>query len=113
MELRDDWRPLAICTPSDFDGTYQQQYVADRVCPKCPVQVECLVDSLDNHRRASGSGAWGGLTEYERRAALAAYPEVRSWRTLFLQTKDFSTAFSMLKGARRARLPHKTESGSA
>ena len=61
-------------------GAAQQQ--AKVVCQRCPVIAECLAEALD-HR--TEFGAWGGMTERERRALLRRNPQVTSWWTLFNQ----------------------------
>lgn len=46
---------------------------AKRICRECPVQMDCLRSALDNREP---SGVWGGKTEDERRAILAAIDDV-------------------------------------
>lgn len=50
---------------SDYPLTTQAQYRWARVfCYECPVQVECLMVSIEEKER---SAVWGGLTESQRR----------------------------------------------
>lgn len=80
-EADQDWTTQGLCGP-DPDALFvrgaAQREVA-RLCRKCPVQLECLADALDNRIEW---GVWGGMTERERRALLRRRPEVTSWRRL-------------------------------
>jgi WhiB family redox-sensing transcriptional regulator len=63
-------------------STAADQQLIKRLCRRCPVATECLVEALDNRIEY---GVWGGLTERERRVLLRKYPNRRSWQPL-LQT---------------------------
>lgn len=83
MGLIINWPPLAACLGGDPDALFVQgadQNVAKRVCRRCPVRYECLIDALDNRIEF---GVWGGLTERERRAMLRRHPHITSWRKMF------------------------------
>jgi WhiB family redox-sensing transcriptional regulator len=77
------WAQHGICGKAEPDPLFARgaaQQAAKQICKKCPVILECLADSLDNHTEF---GVWGGMTERERRALLKRRPEVASWRKLF------------------------------
>jgi WhiB family redox-sensing transcriptional regulator len=56
-----------------------------QICTDCPVRMECLAEALDERIEW---GVWGGLTERERRSLLRRRPNVSSWRTLLLDTRQ-------------------------
>jgi len=77
------WAQLGACTKGEPEALFVRgaaQQAAKQVCTGCPVIVECLADSLDNHTEF---GVWGGMTERQRRALLKRRPDVTSWRALF------------------------------
>src|SRR5690349_5600245 len=83
MTMVVDWPSLAACRNGDPDALFVQgaeQNVAKRICRGCPVRYECLADALDNRIEF---GAWGGMTERERRALLRRHPNVTSWPRMF------------------------------
>lgn len=74
------WARQAHCRDVDPDRLFvrgAEQRAATAICRRCPVQLDCLADALDNE---VPFGVWGGFTERERRALLRARPEVHSWR---------------------------------
>lgn len=77
-----NWRADAACADLDAElmfATAADQHQMKRVCRRCPVISDCLIESLDNRIEF---GVWGGLTERERRVLLRKYPNRRSWRDL-------------------------------
>jgi hypothetical protein len=44
--------------------------LADRVCPRCPIQESCLIKALDDGEH----GVWGGLSERARRKRVKRSP---------------------------------------
>ena len=85
MGFDSDWAAQAACRATDPDTLFVQGAAQNRVkaiCLGCQVRTECLADALDN---LVEFGAWGGMTERERRALLRRRPNVTSWRNL-LQT---------------------------
>jgi WhiB family transcriptional regulator, redox-sensing transcriptional regulator len=77
------WAQHGACVEAEPDALFVRgaaQKIAKQVCVRCPVIVECLADSLDNHTEF---GVWGGMTERQRRALLRRRPDVTSWRALF------------------------------
>ncbi|GAF50158.1 hypothetical protein RW1_094_01980 [Rhodococcus wratislaviensis NBRC 100605] len=72
-----------------FTGMYPHSHCPDlcsifeskaaALCRHCPVLTECGAYALDNRVEF---GIWGGMTERQRRALLAAHPGVR-WSERF------------------------------
>ena len=80
-EARMAWVSKARCRftdPDEFFGAAQRK--AAVICRHCPVVAECLAYALDNQMEF---GAWGGMTERQRRVLLKQYPEVVSWSEFF------------------------------
>lgn len=76
---RGDWVTLAVCRAGDPDALFvrgAEQRKAAAICRRCPVQMECRADALDNKVEF---GVWGGLTERQRRAVLRKNPHVKDW----------------------------------
>lgn len=76
---RGDWVTRASCRTGDPDALFvrgAEQRKAAVVCRRCPVQIECCADALDNKVEF---GVWGGLTERQRRAVLRKNPDVTDW----------------------------------
>ena len=76
---RGEWVTLATCRSGDPDALFvrgAEQRKAATICRRCPVQMECLADALDNRIEF---GVWGGLTERQRRAVLRQNPHVSDW----------------------------------
>ena len=76
---RGDWVTQANCRNGDPDALFvrgAEQRKAAAVCRRCPVQLECRADALDNRVEFGG---WGGLTERQRRAVLRKNPHVTDW----------------------------------
>lgn len=76
---RGDWVTQASCRNGDPDALFvrgAEQRKAAVVCRRCPVQLECRADALDNRVEF---GVWGGLTERQRRAVLRKNPHVTDW----------------------------------
>jgi WhiB family transcriptional regulator, redox-sensing transcriptional regulator len=91
------WSAYGVCgeaCPDDLFVEGAAQRSAREVCFECPVRMECLIDSLDNHITF---GVWGGMTERERRALMRRFPGVVSWREVLEATPE-------LAGAADARL---------
>ena len=71
-----DWSDEALCIGEweEFDdGSYE--WLAKRICPKCPVLEECLADTIKLEKPFMGTsqeeyfitGIRGGMTASERR----------------------------------------------
>lgn len=76
---RGEWVTLAVCRAGDPDALFvrgAEQRKAAAICRRCPVQMECRADALDNKVEF---GVWGGLTERQRRAVLRKNPHVTDW----------------------------------
>ena len=76
---RGEWVTLAHCRSGDPDALFvrgAEQRKAAAICRRCPVQMECRADALDNKVEF---GVWGGLTERQRRAVLRKNPHVTNW----------------------------------
>ncbi|EEI16216.1 WhiB family transcriptional regulator [Corynebacterium lipophiloflavum] len=76
---RGEWVTLATCRSGDPDALFvrgAEQRKAAAICRRCPVQMECRADALDNRIEF---GVWGGLTERQRRAVLRQNPHVTDW----------------------------------
>ena len=76
---RGEWVTLAVCRAGDPDALFvrgAEQRKAAAICRRCPVQMECRADALDNKVEF---GVWGGLTERQRRALLRKNPHITSW----------------------------------
>lgn len=76
---RGEWVTLATCRSGDPDALFvrgAEQRKAAAICRRCPVQMECLADALDNRIEF---GVWGGLTERQRRAVLRQNKHVTDW----------------------------------
>ncbi|WP_083428533.1 WhiB family transcriptional regulator [Corynebacterium sp. NML140438] len=76
---RGEWITRAICRTGDPDALFVQgaeQRKAAEICRRCPVQLECLAEALENRVEF---GVWGGLTERQRRAVLRKNPQVNDW----------------------------------
>lgn len=76
---RGEWVTLAVCRAGDPDALFvrgAEQRKAAAICRRCPVQMECRADALDNKVEF---GVWGGLTERQRRAVLRKNPHVTNW----------------------------------
>ncbi|WP_273413578.1 WhiB family transcriptional regulator [Corynebacterium appendicis] len=70
---------MAVCRSGDPDALFvrgAEQRKAAAICCRCPVQMECRADALDNRVEF---GVWGGLTERQRRAVLRKNPHVTDW----------------------------------
>ena len=65
--------------PDRLFVTGAAQRKAAALCRHCPVLMECGAYALDNRIEF---GVWGGMTERQRRALLAAHPGVR-WSERF------------------------------
>lgn len=79
------WAEQAACRGVDPDQLFvagAAQHRAKRICDRCPVKLDCLVEALDNRIEY---GVWGGLTERQRRVVLNRNPGLRSWRPLLEQ----------------------------
>ncbi|QZS59294.1 WhiB family transcriptional regulator [Rhodococcus opacus] len=77
-----DWITRARCREGDPDRLFvtgAAQRKAAALCRHCPVLMECGAYALDNRIEF---GVWGGMTERQRRALLAAHPGVR-WSERF------------------------------
>lgn len=77
-----NWRADAACADIDAElmfSTAAEQHAIKRVCRRCPVIAECLIESLENRIQF---GVWGGLTERERRVLLRKHPNRNSWQEL-------------------------------
>ena len=97
------WAQHGICGEAEPDALFARgaaQKSAKQICKECPVILECLSDSLDNHTEF---GVWGGMTERQRRALLKRRPEVVSWRKLF-EARSSSTPSSSRNGSAAERL---------
>ncbi|MDY5785426.1 WhiB family transcriptional regulator [Corynebacterium sp.] len=76
---RGEWVTSAQCRNGDPDALFvrgAEQRKAAAICRRCPVQMECRADALDNRVEF---GVWGGLTERQRRAVLRKNPHVTDW----------------------------------
>lgn len=76
---RGEWVTQAHCRNGDPDALFvrgAEQRKAAVICRRCPVQMECCADALDNRVEF---GVWGGLTERQRRAVLRKNPDVTDW----------------------------------
>ena len=76
---RGEWVTMAVCRSGDPDALFvrgAEQRKAAAICRRCPVQMECRADALDNKVEF---GVWGGLTERQRRAVLRKNPHVTDW----------------------------------
>ena len=76
---RGEWVMHAQCRSGDPDALFvrgAEQRKAAAICQRCPVQMECRADALDNRVEF---GVWGGLTERQRRAVLRKNPDVKDW----------------------------------
>ncbi len=76
---RGEWVTMAVCRQGDPDALFvrgAEQRKAAAICRRCPVQMECRADALDNKVEF---GVWGGLTERQRRAVLRKNPHVTDW----------------------------------
>lgn len=76
---RGEWVTLATCRSGDPDALFvrgAEQRKAAAICRRCPVQMECRADALDNRIEF---GVWGGLTERQRRSVLRNNPDVTDW----------------------------------
>lgn len=85
---RGEWVTLATCRSIDPDALFvrgAEQRKAAAICRRCPVQLECLADALDNRVEF---GVWGGLTERQRRAVLRKNPEVTDWAAHLAAGRD-------------------------
>ncbi|QWF85710.1 WhiB family transcriptional regulator [Amycolatopsis sp. CA-230715] len=62
------WREDALCREADPDAFFPDRggrvVEAKRICARCDVQAQCLLDALRNDERF---GVWGGLSPRERR----------------------------------------------
>lgn len=69
----------AVCAQTDPEAFFPEKgesvREAKRVCASCEVRLECLEYALANNERF---GVWGGMSERERRAILAARRERRA-----------------------------------
>lgn len=82
-----EWVTQAKCRNGDPDALFVQgaaQRRAAKICRRCPVLMECRVDSLEHKVEF---GVWGGLTERQRRALLRQNPLVTNWAE-FLRDND-------------------------
>jgi WhiB family redox-sensing transcriptional regulator len=68
---RTDWRQRALCAESDPEiffaeptDNHGRGSEAQRICSRCPVQVECGLDALSRDERY---GVWGGMSTKKRR----------------------------------------------
>ncbi|SNX88282.1 WhiB family redox-sensing transcriptional regulator [Streptomyces sp. TLI_55] len=90
-----DWADQALCrTQPDrmfVEGTAQNR--AKALCRNCPVQLDCLAHALD-HREEYG--AWGAMTERERRALLRRQPTVSSWAEILRAAQGDATLIGSL-----------------
>lgn len=61
------WRQKAACRDTETDTFFQadQGLAAKKVCRACPVVLECLQVSIENHEE---HGIWGGAGDAARRA---------------------------------------------
>lgn len=76
---RGEWVTMAVCRSGDPDALFvrgAEQRKAAAICRRCPVQMECRADALDNRVEF---GVWGGLTERQRRSVLRKNPHVTDW----------------------------------
>lgn len=64
-----EWVELALCAQADPEVFFPEQgdsaRVPKRICSRCPVAAECLLEALE--APPSTAGVWGGLTATERR----------------------------------------------
>lgn len=66
------WQFKSACTSADpeiffaYPSETEQVEQAKAICASCPVQAQCLAYALDT---AQEYGTWGGMTEWERKAA--------------------------------------------
>lgn len=68
-----EWQGRSACRTADPELFFPEAdsrstHEAKRICAGCPVRVECLTAAIANRE---DHGVWGGLTERERRRALA------------------------------------------
>lgn len=91
--MNSDWRVRARCRTEDAKAMFRpgaHQRLAKVFCTGCPVRTECLAHALDQRIE---DGVWGGTTERERRAMLAARPDVPSWAELLAAARaDYETS---------------------
>ena len=99
-----DWARRAACRHADPDSLFASspaQSRAKSICPSCPVKVECLAEALDARVE---HGAWGGMTDRERRALLRRRPDVTSWLRLLETARDEWSARHAIPPANRREL---------
>lgn len=85
---RGEWVTQAHCRNGDPDALFvrgAEQRKAAVICRRCPVQMECCADALDNKVEF---GVWGGLTERQRRAVLRKNPHVTDWAEYLSSGKE-------------------------
>lgn len=85
---RGEWVTRAHCRNGDPDALFvrgAEQRKAAAICRRCPVQMECCADALDNKVEF---GVWGGLTERQRRAVLRKNPHVTDWAEYLSSGKE-------------------------
>jgi WhiB family transcriptional regulator, redox-sensing transcriptional regulator len=87
-----NWRADAACADTDAElmfSTAAEQQLIKRLCRRCPVATNCLLEALDNRIEY---GVWGGLTERERRALLRKHPNRSSWQPLLPNSRTTQIA---------------------
>lgn len=85
---RGEWVTMALCRAGDPDALFvrgAEQRKAAVICRRCPVQMACRADALDNKVEF---GVWGGLTERQRRAVLRKNPDVTDWATHLAEGRE-------------------------
>lgn len=67
------WQDAALCAQADPDAWFPEKggsvALAKAICHGCPARAECLEFALENDEKF---GIWGGTTERQRRALIAA-----------------------------------------
>jgi len=83
-----DWATQALCAQVDtepwFPGAGCEAPEVRKVCARCPVQYECLLDALGCPSRHLDHGIWAGTSRGDRDALRkgAALPRIRQPRAL-------------------------------
>ncbi len=86
-----DWQSKAECSDEPHETFFieigQSSKPAREICERCPVQFECLLDSLEYGDR---HGIFGGYTERERRTIK------RDWYRIRESGEDSSNALRIV-----------------
>lgn len=83
METHENWRNDAVCKDLDPNlffppaSNVLMNKVAKNICRQCPVNNDCLLESLSNQEPY---GVWGGISEVERDALIHKQKRVEAKR---------------------------------